>query len=502
MALRADRFLPDAAAFVVFTAALGITLLVLMGPENPPALLAAVAGTITVATGVELLVAAVISRLFGAATRRMAFALLAGVNGYSLYLVHLNQSLAFEAVYAVGLAVVFGLMLRATAGNGLARGAGAAVMAVLPALSLWSAVPEAPPADGTDARLAAFRAVELRETPNIYLISFDALMPGAAAQQVLDIDSLPYEDWLRNAGAVMPKNSFVTYTPSIPSLDAVMKLDDNAGFQQEGYFAGRLASPLSELLHANGYSIETGSSVPYYFGASGDHVDRHTYIAKNFILDNSLCKFAGTRARVFGVFGFCTLDRFFATEALLDEEAVIADPDAVYFDSHWHDLVLERIAAPSDRPRLIFYYYFYPIGHAPNDFVSFDPAQMADYRKRFGIQAVKAEEVLAELYRTVQARDPGAILLFFGDHGPKTSRTADWREHTNYWVIDNHAVLFALMPMQTACAQPDLGTYNGAYHTAGRMVASVLRCLARDPAQLDRAVAFLDKFPFDEYLYE
>ena len=109
---------------------------------------------------------------------------------------------------------------------------------------------------------------------------------------------------------------------------------------------------------------------------------------------------------------------------------------------------------------------------------------------------------MREIEAVVRERDPGAILTFFGDHGVKISRTINWQEDTAFWVRDNHAVFYAAATSGASCAVPDQpGAYREpTYTTLGRLVASIIRCLADNPEDLDTLVNFTDKFDFSKYL--
>lgn len=203
------------------------------------------------------------------------------------------------------------------------------------------------------------------------------------------------------------------------------------------------------------------------------------------------------------VFGFCTLARFVTTKALLDVEPVIANSAAPYFDSEWFDLVLSRIGRTDAKaPQIGFYYVYYPVGHATNDYITGDPKMFSDYRERFVIQSKKAAEVVAEIQRHIEKNDPNSIVMIFGDHGVKISRTVDREKSREFWVQDNHAVLISILDTKNACARPDLGVYNKTFSTAGRVVASVIRCLSVNPERLDQAVNFGGAYDFKDFLYE
>ncbi|WP_372841388.1 hypothetical protein [Phaeovulum sp.] len=507
MSMKAKAAGSACVALAIFSAGLLATLLVLMARENPGDFVLAAAGYMLAVLLAELAVLFALGALGGIWVAGGLAALFGGVNAYALYVVHMNLGGLVALSYCAGVAAILVLVLAATEARPLTRIAGAVALAIVPLMSLTngpgSAADDARLSDENRALLAQYAQIRLREKPNIYLISFDAMIGLPSAEKFLGLDRLAYVDKLNALGATIVPDVFATDTPSVESFDALMILDDHWHFKGAGYFSGRRPSPVSELFRANGYDVETGSSIPFYFGAAGPYVNSHLFISKNFITDSSLCKFATPAVHDYGAFGFCRLEKYFTTDVIFDLAAVKANPAAPYFDSNWHRVLLERIARPvQPQPRLVIYYYYYPIGHAPNDFVSYDAAQLAAYKQRFLTQADKAAEVIDEIYAAIHRTDPNAIILVFGDHGLKISRTADWNTDTEFWVQDNHAVLAAYLGSGTTCARPQLAPPYEAegYTTLGRMLAGVIRCLAEDGTKLDDIVRFVDKFEFGNYL--
>ena len=492
-------------AFVLFSIGAVLTLLGLAWNENPPEVLRVLILWLFGSLVLETIILWVLLRWIGGKAAPLVLGVAAAANLWSLYLVHLHKSFFFELAYAGFIAVAFGMMLAATREYRVGRALGTAAMTAVPLLPLSEVFPDFQA--GSDqsvaelARAALFEEIELRDRPNVYLITFDALITSAAAERFFDIEELSYETWLEENDVRLLENAFVTDTPSVPSHDAIMLLDDRHHFRGEGYFAGRLRSPLEALMHANGYRIETGNSIPYFFGAQGPHVERHLFVADNIISDSSICKFATERVYTAGVFGFCHLERFVETTDFFDSELLQDDPTAPYLDTDWHEAVLSILSSPSDEPRLLFYYYFYPIGHAPNDFDSDSPEDLEAYRNRFLTQLPSAERVIREVVETIRENDPDAIVMIFGDHGTKISRTVDWNEDTEFWVLDNHWVLMGLPRSDHPCSEPDLSIYNtSGFYSGGRVAASIVRCLAENPEQLDAIVHFHDRFNFADYL--
>ncbi|HEV2516779.1 MAG TPA: hypothetical protein VGV07_16095 [Devosia sp.] len=475
--------------------------LLLLARENPAEL---TQFAVFYCGGILVVAWAMVAAVYRVLGRRPAIALslvLVGLTAFSLYAVHLNLGAISVGIAAI-MAVLFWVVVVSTGSTAAGRLIGAAALAVIPLVPvLTQSNPPVPPEQV--ALLDRYAAIRLNERPNIYLIGFDAMIPREAASLLLDLAPLAYDESARDLGMSVEDNVFAAFTPSSESFDSLMTLDDKAAFPGDGYFAGRRPSPVATLFRANGYRVETGSSLPFYFGSAGAGVDEHIFPVKNLFSDSSLCRFASETARAYGTFGLCLLFSGSEPSLLFDESTDFSDPDVPLFDSVWHKMVLDRIvAAPDKPPKIGIYYYYYPIGHAPNDFDSFDPSQLAQYRHRFKVQADLAARVIHEIVAVVRERDPHAILAFFGDHGVKISRTINWKDDTAFWVRDNHAVFYAAARLGASCAVPDQSrSYREpTYTTLGRQVASIVRCLSSNPEVLDALANFTDKFDFSQYL--
>jgi hypothetical protein len=476
--------------------------LLLLARENPAELVqlaAAYCGAILV---VACAMVAVLHRVLGQRSAIALSVVVVGLTAYSLYAVHMNLG-AISAGIAAIVAALFCVVVLSTGSRTAVRLIGAAALGLMPLVPALAG-PSSPPLSPEEVEmLDRFSTIRLKERPNIYLIGFDAMIPREAASLFLDAAPLSYDQSARDLGMAVEENVFAAYTPSSKSFDSIMTLDDKASFPGDGYFAGRQPSPVATLFRANGYRVETGSALPFYFGTAGPGIDEHVFPIKDLLSDSSLCRFASETVRAYGTFGLCQFFAGSGPSLLFDESFDYKDPKAELFDSVWHQMVLDRIMPPADNPpKFAVYYYFYPVGHAPNDFDSFDPAQLAEYRERFKVQADLAARVIREIVAVVRERDPNAILAFFGDHGVKISRTINWQEDTAFWVRDNHAVFYAAATFGAPCAVPDQSdSYREpTYSTLGRKIASIARCLSSNPEVLDSLVNFTDKFDFSQYL--
>lgn len=101
-------------------------------------------------------------------------------------------------------------------------------------------------------------------------------------------------------------------------------------------------------------------------------------------------------------------------------------------------------------------------------------------------------------------RNDGApsILIVMGDHGPFLSRTVRANKDPTFVVQDQHGILAAVLVNGTGCTAKQLQHYTSTFATPERILAGVMRCLARDPARIDKAMKFEEAYAFENYLYE
>jgi hypothetical protein len=396
----------------------------------------------------------------------------------------------------IGFGILFFIFFGATRARNqriLGFGLAAAVFlsALAPSLSKQPSVPTT-----QSAKLEKWKHINLKQKPNIHLISFDSMMPAALAKKFLNVDPLPYQQALERSDATILKNAFTTRQGSWLSLNSVLKLDDQADFPDNvEYLNGEAASPLLELFRANGYKTATGYAGDY-FGKQGPYLDRYDYLPGLSASRMSLCRFQARLAfnLQIGHFGFC--------EALRELEKWTGASKAEV-KREWPKKVAHLIRdEPKSTPWLTLHYIYNPIGHTEGNHITGDASWTASYRKHFLDASEQASAIAVKMVDQIRKDDPNAVIFVFGDHGVWLSRTITYNVDPTFVVQDRYGVFAALPKTNNACSTPDLTRYNPDFVTLSRVVASIIRCLAADPMEVDRAVNFMQDYDLKQYLYE
>ena len=336
--------------------------------------------------------------------------------------------------------------------------------------------------------------VSLADTPNIHLISFDSMIPNAIAQKYLDT-SVAYQDFLDNH-MIAFQNSFSHAIPTAPSLNAVLKLDDDR-LPKLGFFSGKLLSPLVAILKNNHYDITMGNA-NYYFGKKGSFIDKYqvssTHISS--FKDSSLC--LGMHSR------FLFIPKsFYICDLISTIFPMGTDNDTVL----WPHQVMKTIEhLPTKASNFTFHYIFTPIGHTSNSFDHTNKVAYNQYLTHFNEQTKTLEALLYELQAMIMQTNPKAIVLVFGDHGTYLSRSDSYSKDPAFYIQDRHAISLSLMQTNHQCADKErVSTYiQNSFATPSKIMAGILRCLAQQPSQIDEVVHFSKKFEDDflQYKYE
>lgn len=413
------------------------------------------------------------------------------LNFYALNLVLMEVYLAQSGVLRAGVvALVFmGLLILFTAvGKRLMPIRPVIFVLALAGLGPVALVPVGLGSATPSEELAPFREIELRATPNIHIISFDALAPPSLVRKYLGLDELAYDRVLREEAQVRFRNTFASHVPTKWSLNSVMRLA-HSGFRPETkYFAGRLDSPLASMLRANGYHVATGFN-NLFMGSKGPYVDAFTPEPSRSVRNSTLCAFALTDPVTF--FGFCSLG-----EHLGEVEVQGAWPDRVV-------QAVARIAgSPATRPAFTFHHLVSPIGHTSSEYRTFDQDDRTSYRDHYRAGSEFAAQIMRDAIKAVQNDGVPSILFVMGDHGMYVSRSVALKDDPTFFVQDRYGIVASLLVNETDCTDTQLRHYTAEFATPARVLSGIFRCLSRNPAQFDGVVSFGEAYPFANYLYE
>lgn len=356
-----------------------------------------------------------------------------------------------------------------------------AVLAIPTIFSIGAFVIEATRRDSVDDKAnvqarhalpAGWEKLRFVERPNIYLLSFDSLIPADVAAAYLQIDRPDYYRLTTGLLRELP-NSLVFKVPSINSLNALMRLDQKQSASAgRNLFTGNGFSPLGEIARLNGYGLVTGwpGYVPRWRRGGG--VDRVIYplfsghAEASFLCEDGMG--SGRKIKIRGLF-FCPV--VMSLGGFMPDLRVELKP--------FRDTVLEAAmdVARAAQPTIFFAYTYDPIGHTSQDFDYRSTNQLIAYRDQFRAQSILATEIIERNVMSIRSVDPTAIILIFGDHGAYLSRGMEPSLNPKFVYSDRHRVFLAVANGGHGCGSPEQVHSGGIYNTPSRVLLDMMICL-------------------------
>ena len=420
--------------------------------------------------------------------------LLAGLGTFSFYALNFSlaqwfrtgssarQAFAIVAVFVL-LLVLFSLVNRARL-KGRTAALVLGLMSIAPLVTLAAGnLPSREPGN-----LARFSGIAFASAPDIHIISVEALAPPGLASAYLELDAVAYEEALELANVHRFANAFATNVPTLRSLNSVMRLaQSDTSPNRTDYFAGGSPSPLTTVLHANGYHITTGFPSLHMDG-KGEHVDGYsTGPSQTESKENStLCMLAD--ASVLSFFGYCHIG---------------AQPRDTDLHERWVEQIVDTVTRTDhDGPRFTYHHILTVIGHTVASYRTGDEQDRQQFRDYFEAQDLRAAELLRSLHDLFAEELDNAIVILTGDHGLWMSRTASLADQPEFYVQDRHGIVLATIYNDTQCGPDVLAHYMSNYATPERLLGGLIRCLANDPDRVDAALNFHEPVAFEPYTYE
>jgi len=321
------------------------------------------------------------------------------------------------------------------------------------------------------------RSIIFKEKPNIYVFVLDSLIPAQVASLFFGDGSAAYESILTETFQI-PKG--VTIQDSVPthrSLGRIMWLDlnDHEDDRPRGFY-GEDKSPLSVVLHTNGYHLATGSQRNFR-KKPGYYVDE-IIMAPMLFGRSLLCNYPRTSLRqAFRGYGVCEFfSNTFSTGPKKSANELSEKP------STWREMLRETIYEQhrSEKPRFILTYTFYPIGHVDDSYEHRNKAQRNAYREYFREKSMEARDLIFDLSNDIMSKDPNAIMIIAGDHGTYITQRSN--EHSGLELIDRHGVAIAVLESKNTCvmkfSEQGLNSNASGYHTIATVILSVFECIS------------------------
>ena len=349
--------------------------------------------------------------------------------------------------------------------------------------------------------LTNIREISFQETPNLYFISFDAIVPRALLNKHLQLDTTDFHDLFEERFRRFP-NLFVDAVATKHSLYTILSLDPSVHASQLAalkareknldplLFSGQNPSPLFGLLRNNGYEITTIYTDTYFGNKKGPYVDNYIKM-----YERTVCGLLDPKIRDLSFWGYC----------LLLDGSARSWPESVRVTA---EQVLKIDVR--DRPQFAMAHLYLP-EHVKGWYRHGDASAFSAYQARYLERSNLAAGILDAIVRHLEKNDPGAILLAYGDHGTMASQGVKFADNPTFVVQANYGVLGGVYPREACGAWFDEAEAAQNHLTVLDAVHAVLRCLSGGESALtkprNRTISFgpakgQDLFGFDEYLYE
>ena len=345
--------------------------------------------------------------------------------------------------------------------------------------------------------------VEFNAKPNVYLISFDALIPEIIFKKLFKSnESAKYHAEL-NKNFYAFKNYFANAVPTKNSLGSLLLLEQDLYLNMDvkfrhSVFNGIVPSPLFEVFKHNGYEVNTLFENGYFGRQKGPYVD-------NYFVDDKItgaCKFIPEPKAIYAFFGYCAILK---TKFIRNIQKIFGNAklDPV---EHLLKSMLEK--SQSDAPQ-IFLAYMYTPGHTLLDHNSKSKNDLEKFREMYMQNSRKTAEYLKQIVGYLQKEDPDSILYVFGDHGAYLSRTLDFEDDIMFVVHDRFAVYGGVYP-KDRCNEFLSLSEQRRYTTVIQGMDGIIQCLSggRSVFVGDNSYKIRNhesgesEYSYDDYIYE
>ena len=401
-------------------------------------------------------------------------AIFAGLGVASAHAVHTslfltNPVLLWCLLGAGGFAlfVAFGAMDRSP-NVGLALASlGALVTAMFATEHLFARNIPAASVDPAAVDMSNFRNVTFEQRPNLYFVSFDALVPRTLLRKYMDVETTPFHDIFQPRFRRF-ENFFANTLYTRHSLQTILALDErwynfnhwkNSTGKDLELFSGGYPAPLFRILRDNGYETHTAYASKYLGKTKGPFVDH--YFTANA---STICQLLDERVRAVSFWGYCSWSEQH-------------EPDRYMEVMNLRVFDYLRTVTLRSKPQFVMAHFYTP-GHTDAYYRHDNENHFRHNRSRYLYAIVEAAHLLALLIDHVDQNDPQAILLVYGDHGLFLSRSEVFADAPEFVVQDHYGILGGIHP-RDACAQwIDQAQEQLGYLTVLDAVHAVLRCLS------------------------
>lgn len=339
------------------------------------------------------------------------------------------------------------------------------------------------------------QAITFQQTPNVYFVGFDSLVPRSIARKYMGIETTEFHEEF-NRKARRFRNLFTNSVSTTNAVNTLMALDLEIylGHSEKGpprYFSGGSLSPLVWIMRENGYETTTIYDNTFFGRSKGPYIDNYIINRKSW----GLCALLDEEVMRWAFWGYCLIQG-----ASWGKDEGVAKKE---------DFLLREIAnVGRDRPQFVIAHIYMP-GHTPNIF-DYGKDDAEKFIENYQRELDKAVGVLRQLVDHLTVNDPDSILFIFGDHGAFLSRGVKLDDDPEFFLLDHFAILGGVFPPERCAPYFDDAEGKG-YMTTLDAVHAILGCLSGGQTALveprrDRfwggGVPSEHEYHFEEFVYE
>jgi len=322
-----------------------------------------------------------------------------------------------------------------------------------------------------------FTENKFKKTPNIYIYSIESLMTDNIVKNHLGVEKSLYMDALKENNFVIFDNHFSDDYSTRNSLNSILSIDQSIWKNnKQDYFSGRSNSPFFDILRNNNYKIFTGFH-DSHFGPPGKNVDGY-FTFRSIKISNktyetyyvNYCQFKMPWYH-FQLFNYCEFLEFFLN---------IDNSQKLYSLEKFEKYIMSFINEEKNYNKFVI---FHQLTHShPNH-------STINWTKYFIESRKKTVSIINELTEKIKSKDPNAILIIIGDHGPSLLKmSVEKKFHENImktynndeklsYVMDRFYTVGAIFDNSSICTNNILDLKEKNYTTNSMLLNNVLSCL-------------------------
>ncbi len=335
--------------------------------------------------------------------------------------------------------------------------------------------------------------IDFYSKPNVYLISFESMVPLSIARRNFKENGFAYHDTLEK-NFFKFKNTFTLAFPSKESLNSLL------AFNQKNYlllkkennhlnfFTGRVESPLFQIFKSNGYEISTFYDNLWFGRTKGKYIDN--YFTNEAGGKFTTCSFDpgyGLHYKV-SFLGYCMLPDSlkFKIVSFLTQKKL--------FKTTASEKILEimNINIKKSKPQLFMAHDLNP-GHV-GIYKYDDEKSFQEFLKVYQKNSVAANVQIKNILKFIQNKDPNSILFLYSDHGPKLTEGMDLEIDPRYKILDSFAVYAGIYPKDKCNNYAEILYQNRKFASLIDTTKVLINCLVQDKNALsfDAEQYFMD----------